>query len=54
MHGTESWPVRKKHEVKSDRNEASTGMLRWMYGFKLKERKKTKGSENCWNWIQSV
>ena len=38
IYGSETWPMKMEHEVRLDRNEMS--MIRWMFGFTLKERKK--------------
>lgn len=44
--------MQRGHEVGLDRTEAS--MCRWMYCFKVKERKRLQSTENCWDWNQSV
>ena len=43
MHGSETWPMKVEHELKMNRTEMS--MIRWMFGVKLNERKK---SEELW------
>jgi len=40
MHGSETWPVKVEHELKINRTEM--GMVRWMYGVKLHERKESE------------
>ena len=40
MHGSETWPMKVEHELKLNRTEMS--MIRWMYGVKLNERKKSE------------
>jgi len=40
MHGSETWPMKVEHELKMIRTEMS--MIRWMYGVKLNERKKSE------------
>ena len=36
------WPMKVEHELKMNRTEMSTGMIRWMCGVKLNERKKSE------------
>jgi len=43
LYGSETWPMKLEHEVKSNRTEMS--MIRWICGVKLNERKKMN-SEN--------
>ena len=38
IHDNETWPMKEEHDVKLGRIEAT--MLRWICGFKLKERKR--------------
>jgi len=45
-YGTETWPMKVKHEEKFDRNGMSTN--RWMFGFTQK-RKKMQRLENHWD-----
>ena len=40
MHGSETWPMKVEHELKTNRTEMS--MIRWMCGVKLNERKKSE------------
>ena len=40
MHGSETWPMKVEHELMMNRTEMS--MIRWMFGVKLKERKKSE------------
>ena len=40
MHGSETWPMKVKHELKLNRTEMS--MIRCMCGVKLNERKKSE------------
>ena len=40
MHGSDTWPMKVEHELKLNHTEMS--MSRWMYGVKLKERKKNE------------
>jgi len=40
MNGSETWPMKVKHELKLNRTEMS--MIRWMCGVKLNERKKSE------------
>ena len=40
MHGSETWPMKVKHELKMNRTEMS--MIRWLCGVKLNERKKNE------------
>ena len=40
MHGSETWPMKVEHELKLNRNEMN--MIRWMYGVKRIERKKSE------------
>jgi len=40
MHGSEKWPMKVEHELKLNRTEMS--IIRWMFGFKLNERKKSE------------
>ena len=39
---SETWPMKVEHELKIYRTEMSRPMIRWMYGVKLKERKKSE------------
>jgi len=40
MHGSEIWPMKVEHVLKTNRTEMS--MIRWMCGVKLNDRKKTE------------
>ena len=40
MHGSETWPMKVKHELKLNHTEIS--VIRWMCGVKLNERKKSE------------
>jgi len=40
MYGRETWPMKVEHEVKMNRSEV--GMIRWICGVKLNERKVKK------------
>jgi len=40
IHGSETWPMKVKHELQMNRTEMS--MIRWMCGVKLNERKKNE------------
>jgi len=40
MHGSDTWPMKVEHELKINRTEMS--MIRWMFGVKLNERKKSE------------
>ena len=40
MHGSETWPMKVEHELKMNCTEMS--MIRWMYGVKLNQRKKSE------------
>jgi len=40
MHGSETWPMKVEHELKMNRTKMS--MLRWMFGVKLNEGKKSE------------
>ena len=40
MYGSETWPMKVKHELKKNCTEIS--MIRWMCGVKLNERKKSE------------
>jgi len=41
LHGSETWPVRKKNEVALQ--QAEMRMVRWMCGVKLQDRVPSKG-----------
>ena len=41
LHGSETWPVRKKNEVALQRTEMR--IVRWMFGMKLQDRISSKG-----------
>jgi len=48
LHGSETWSVRKENEVALQRAEMR--MVRWMCGFKLKDRIPSKGlRERDWD-----
>jgi len=40
MYGSETWPMKVEHKLKLNHTEMS--MIRWMYGVKLNERKKSE------------
>jgi len=45
-------PMKVEHEAKLDRKAIS--MLRWMYGFNLKDNKKLQSLGNYWDWINQL
>jgi len=40
MHGSETWPMKVEHELKLNRTKMT--MIRWIYGVKLNEGKKSE------------
>ena len=40
MHGSKTWPMKVDHELKLNCTEMN--MIRWMFGVKLNERKKSE------------
>ena len=48
MHGSETWPMKVEHILKTNCTEMS--MIRWMSGVKLNERKKNEELRELLGW----